>query len=64
MKTVFTKPMQCQSRGCAENATWREVDHYTQQTQNFTYFYYFCDEHKQKADFECVGHTKEFQKIA
>ncbi len=65
MKTLITKPIQCQSRGCTNRARWREVDHYTQQGQSHTYFYYMCNEHKEKAcEFQCVGHKKEFEEIA
>ncbi len=64
MKTLLTRTIQCQSRGCTKRATWREVDRYTQQKQTFVYFYYQCDEHKEKADFDCAGHKKDFQKMA
>lgn len=55
--------MLCQSRGCKNQATWREVDKYVQQKSKFVYFYYMCDEHKEKHDFQTVGHTKKFQRI-
>lgn len=53
--------MVCQSRGCKGKATWRETDRYTQQSQTFTYFYYMCDEHKEKAERPTPGHKKKFQ---
>ncbi len=55
--------MNCQSRGCENKATWREVDHYTQQGQEYTYFYYMCDEHKEKFSQKTLGHEKRFQRI-
>jgi len=63
MKTILTKPIQCQSRDCEERATWREVDKYTQQGQAFTYFYYMCDEHKEKFEQTTPGHKKEFNRL-
>lgn len=63
MKALLTKPIQCQSRGCTNRATWREIDYYTQQHQTFTYFYYMCDEHKEKFDQPTPGHKKEFQHL-
>lgn len=54
----------CQSRGCTEKATWRELDAYTQQKQTFSYFYYLCDEHKEKAENgDTVGHNRQFDMI-
>lgn len=64
MKTVFMQKTICQSRGCERHATWREVDRYTQQKQTYTYFYYFCDEHKEKAEQnDTVGHNKTFDRV-
>lgn len=55
----------CQSRGCTERASWRELDTYTQQGQTHAYFYYLCDEHKRKFESSCApGHKKEYAKIA
>ena len=52
--------MICQRRGCKDKALWREIDKYTQQKQTFTYFYYLCDEHKEKAEQPTAGHKKSF----
>ncbi len=53
----------CQSRGCENRATWREIDTYTQQGKEHTFFYYMCDEHKEKFSQPCPGHKKKFFKL-
>ena len=53
--------MQCQAIDCENEAVWREVDHYAQQKQAYTYFHYLCDKHKKKVEaILTTGHTKEF----
>jgi len=63
MKTILTHPIMCQSRGCTEKATWREIDKYTQpgQKQKQVFFYYMCDEHK--CNQNIPGHERRFQRI-
>ncbi len=53
--------MVCQAMGCLSPVTWREVDHYVQQKQEFTYFHYYCDKHKEQVEaIKTVGHKKKF----
>ncbi len=57
--------MECQVIECKKKAIWREVDHYAQQKQAYTFFYYLCGEHKKKVEaILTTGHTKEFYRLA